>query len=80
MQKILAHFPLKFQIGAIVATAVVIFAIVAAVVFVSSSAQSELAEQAVAAARLKDDSGALAFALLDARRREKDFLARNWPR
>jgi len=76
MQKILAHFPLKIQIGAIVATAVVIFAIVAAVVFVSSSAQSELAEQAVAAARLKDDSGALAFSLLDARRREKDFLAR----
>ncbi|NFV80091.1 methyl-accepting chemotaxis protein [Magnetospirillum aberrantis] len=76
MQRILARFPLKFQIGAIVTTAILIFAVVAAGVFFSSSLQADLADQAGAATRLKDESGALAFALLDARRREKDFLAR----
>ncbi|MCR6631791.1 MAG: methyl-accepting chemotaxis protein [Magnetospirillum sp.] len=75
MQGILARFPLKVQIGAIVAVAVLIFAIVAAVVFVNASAQSRLAGQAAQADQLKDDAAALAFSLLDARRREKDFLA-----
>ncbi|HTH17434.1 MAG TPA: methyl-accepting chemotaxis protein [Magnetospirillum sp.] len=76
MQRVLTRFPLKAQIGAIVAVAIAIFAVIAAVVFTGSAAQSRLAEQAAQAAQLKDQANGLAFSLLDARRREKDFLAR----
>ncbi|MGE5516156.1 MAG: methyl-accepting chemotaxis protein [Bacteroidota bacterium] len=76
MQKLLARFPLKVQIGAIVAAAVVIFVIVAATIFINSMEQSRLDQRSAQATALKDDAGALAFALLDARRREKDFLAK----
>ncbi|MGE5477161.1 MAG: methyl-accepting chemotaxis protein [Bacteroidales bacterium] len=53
-----------------------IFVVVASVIFLSASAQSRLDQTAREAVALKDDAGALAFSLLDARRREKDFLAK----
>ncbi|MBC7952932.1 MAG: HAMP domain-containing protein [Rhodospirillaceae bacterium] len=76
MQGILSRFPLKVQIGAIVGVAILAFAAIAATIAISSSAQTRLTEEAARAQGLKEDVGAIAFSLLDGRRREKDFLAR----
>jgi methyl-accepting chemotaxis protein len=76
VQGLLSRFPLKVQIGAIVAVALVIFAVVAGAVFYSEASQARLERTVTQADGIKDDAGALAFALLDARRREKDFLLR----
>jgi len=74
--KLLSKLSLKYQIFAIVGLAVVIFALVGALTLFSNAIQLRHSAEAEHFTHIERQADALAFALLDARRREKDFLAR----
>ncbi|MBR9970669.1 methyl-accepting chemotaxis protein [Magnetospirillum sulfuroxidans] len=76
MSFLLSRLSLKRQISAIIALAGIVFALVGGVSVLSSLRQDRHDRDFLGYVELERITSVLAFDLLDARRREKDFLAR----
>jgi len=76
MGRVLSRFPLKMQIGSLIALAGVVLLVSAAVLW-TTRATTEAANQRMAReAGISQEAGRLGNSLLNARRHEKDFLLR----
>jgi len=76
MSRLLSRLSLKSQISAIVILAAMVFIVVGGVLVLSGARQQRFDQDQQRFVELERVTAALAFDLLDARRREKDFLAR----
>ncbi len=79
IQRVFGRFPLKVQIGAIVATAVLAFATILAIQWGGSSRQQAAAAQFGAAVNLRGGIGRVVTYMIDAQRKEKTFLLERDP-
>ncbi len=77
MSALLSRFPLKIQIGAIVAVALAAFAAIACAQFSIDAIRQDFNQTAARADEAAIQAQSLALALADARQQERDFLGRD---
>jgi len=76
MERLLSRFPLSYQIGSLIALAGLVFVLSGAILWGSRAYTEEASRRATHERTLLAHAEAMNVALLDARRREKDFLLR----
>ena len=76
MSAVLSRFPLKVQIGSLVALAGLILGLALVVLWTGQGTSGTAADRAAVEGVVGEKAGLLDRTLLDARRREKDFLLR----